>query len=210
MSAACRIILFARGPVVGRVKSRLARRLGRRAACFWYRRLLETTLGNALATGFPVELWATPHRNHPWLRGLCRRHGVALHLQPTGDLGQRMLQALNRPGRVLLIGADCPALPASVMCQAAAAPLEHDDLLVVPAEDGGYVLVAAEQAPRRAFCRIPWGTPLVLRHTRRQMARGRGRLQELGRSWDVDQAADLHRLLRQQVLRPWCRVPAGP
>ncbi|MCK8514873.1 TIGR04282 family arsenosugar biosynthesis glycosyltransferase [Methylonatrum kenyense] len=202
----CRIVVFGRSPVVGRVKSRLAARLGRRAACFWYRRLLEATLRNALATGFPVELWVTPHPDHPWLRGLCRRHGVPLRRQPPGDLGQRMLQALRQPGRVVVIGADCPAVSAETMTTAATGALAQEDLLVVPAEDGGYVLVAADQPPVRAFRRMPWGTSMVLRCTRQRVSRGGGCLQELGNAWDVDTLADLHRLLRRQGIRPWRRI----
>ena len=211
MSAPCRLVVFARSPVVGKVKSRLARRLGRRAACFWYRRLLEVTLANARATGLPAELWVTPHQNHPWLRGLCRRHGFGLRVQRPGDLGQRMLYALREPGRVVLIGADCPALSPERIREAAERSLAPEDLVVVPAADGGYVLIAAEQQPpAAAFRAIPWGSPAVLRRTRRQMARGTGRLHELAPSWDVDTAADLHRLLRQDGVRPWRRVRRRP
>lgn len=213
MSGDCRLVIFAKSPVPGRVKTRLARHLGARAACFWYRRLLETTVERAVASGLPAELWLTPHRDHPWLRGLARRWQLPLHVQPPGNLGRRMWHASRRrgrtPGRVLILGADCTSVAVSLLQEAAFTPLAAGDALVIPAEDGGYVLLAADDPPAQLLRSIPWGGKRVLQRSRVQMRRTGGCLRELESSWDVDELPDLKRLLRNGILRPWHRGSSG-
>jgi glycosyltransferase A (GT-A) superfamily protein (DUF2064 family) len=92
-----------------------------------------------------------------------------------------------------LIGTDCPALTPGDLADAAAA-LARADVVLVPAEDGGYVLVGLA-APRPAlFEGIAWGTSDVMRRTRERIAAGGWTSRELALRWDVDRPADLERV----------------
>jgi hypothetical protein len=196
--AARRLLVFARAPVPGLVKTRLIPALGAAAAAALYGRLLERTLATAcvVAPG-QVELWCTPDTGAPAFAAAAERWGVSLHPQPPGDLGVRMhtalAAALDRGARALLVGCDCPALTADDLEQAFAA-LDADDVVLGPAADGGYVLVGARRLSPLLFMGIDWGGPRVLRQTRARLVALGWRWHELRTLWDVDRPEDLARL----------------
>lgn len=209
MDEPIRLLLFAKAPVPGRVKTRLRTRWGSRGACFWYRRMLEATLANTVASGLPVELWCSPGAGHPFLRSLARRHGVGLRSQAPGDLGRRMWRAaadtMDRGAGVLIVGADCTPLTPDHLRRAAAELEQGHDLVLIPAGDGGYVLVGLTRPVAAPFRAVSWGTARVLRQTRLRARRARLRLLELPASWDVDRPEDVQRLCRQGLQQPWSR-----
>jgi rSAM/selenodomain-associated transferase 1 len=137
-----------------------------------------------------VTLWCAPDVTHRGFRDL----GVALKPQPAGDLGARMLAAFEaRP--TLVIGTDCPALTAAHLNDAAAA-LETHDVVLIPAEDGGYVLIGARATHPSLFTDMRWSVPSVLSETRTRIA-ARGLTSfELPPLWDVDTEDDLARMER--------------
>jgi rSAM/selenodomain-associated transferase 1 len=122
---------------------------------------------------------------------------VQVHLQQGDDLGARMHAALaatlaaHPPAGCLLIGTDCPALSPRDLQRAAAALAAHD-VVLVPALDGGYVLIGLRRPQPALFDGIDWGTPAVLEATRARIAAAGLRAAELPPLPDLDTAADYH------------------
>lgn len=203
--AGARILVFARAPVPGRCKTRLAPSLGARGAAALQRKLIDKTLETAVASGLaPVELWCAPDASHPFLRRCRAGYGPRLRQQCRGELGRRMGEALRRSLRecqhVVLIGTDCPALTAADLARAFERLRAGDRFVVQPAEDGGYVLVGAAAVEPRLFRNIRWGSRHVMSATRRRLARLGSRWSELPMLWDLDRPADLRRAQREGLI----------
>lgn len=182
-----KVIVFARAPRAGAVKTRLIPLLGARGAARLHARLLRRTLATAREARLgPVELWT-----------LRRQRGA--------NLGERMLHAfrhgLRRAERVILIGADCPVLRARDLRQAARWLAGGADAVFAPAEDGGYALIALRRVSPRLFAGIAWGGALVMAQTRAQLAALGWRWRELPEVWDVDRPEDYRRLERAGFLQ---------
>ena len=193
------VIVFARAPVPGEVKTRLIARLGARGAAALHAALVERTLETACSARVSrVELCCAPDESHPFFLACAQRFGVALTAQAEGDLGARMHAAFERvvpgSGRALLIGTDCPALTSAHLRDAAAALQAGHDAVLGPAEDGGYVLIGLARTSPRVFDGIGWGGPDVLRDTRARLGALGWRWHELAELWDVDRPDDLARL----------------
>jgi uncharacterized protein len=189
------VIVFAKAPVPGLAKTRLAPALGAAGAAALAERMLCHALSQAAAADVgPVELCAAPDAAHPALRAAAAGHGASLTEQGTGDLGLRMHRALARSlmrhGRALLIGTDAPALNATVLRAASRALLDHDAVFV-PALDGGYALVGQRLADPRWFSDMSWGHGRVMEHTRERLRAAGVRWAELPAVADIDAAADL-------------------
>lgn len=199
------VLIFARAPVAGRVKTRLIPLLGDHGAAALYRNLVGRALAVARDSGVgPVELWCTPDTDDVFFADCSDRFHVTLHRQPEGDLGARMLNAfgdaLTRSRHVLLAGSDCPCLTAADLRAAAAALREGCDAVFCPAEDGGYVLVGLSQAMPALFDAMTWGTAAVMEETRQRLRNLRWRWHELPVHWDVDRPQDYQRLVREGFL----------
>jgi rSAM/selenodomain-associated transferase 1 len=180
------VIVFSRAPVPGRVKTRLAGRLGAWAAARLHVRLTRRALRTAReAACGPVELHVTAcHAAFDFHK--------EIFLQKGKDLGERMYRALRRHRRAILIGADCPALNARDLRRAARLLCAGYRVVLQPTQDGGYALIAAQHAPRAIFEGIAWGGPQVFEETAKRLAGVRwSRLRML---WDVDRPEDLERL----------------
>ena len=98
----------------------------------------------------------------------------------------------------VLIGSDCPSLTAQDLRDAATALELGADAALVPAEDGGYVLIAARTCSRSLFDGIDWGTSRVMEQTRGRLRELGFRWKELEQRWDIDRPEDYDRLLREQ------------
>jgi hypothetical protein len=160
--------------------------------------MLDRALGQALAAGVgPVELCASPAFDHPHWADRVLPDGVGTSDQGGGDLGARMGQAAERSLRtkrpVLLMGTDCPALTARHLRAAAAALRDHEAALI-PARDGGYVLLGLRAFHSCLFRQVPWGTAGVARLTRARMAALGWRVWTGPRLADIDRPRDLGRL----------------
>ncbi|WP_440997321.1 TIGR04282 family arsenosugar biosynthesis glycosyltransferase [Arhodomonas sp. SL1] len=193
-----RLLIFAKPPVAGRVKTRLARRIGQRAALAAYHSLLHDTLARLAGAGLAteVELWGDGGR-HPGLTRLAVRHGARFRPQGQGDLGRRMHRALATAlasGRLpVLVGADCGGITPGHVADAFHALESGFPAVFAPAEDGGYALVGIRGPMPSIFRGIPWGGQRVMACTRRRLVRGGYRWRELSAAWDVDDPADLRR-----------------
>lgn len=204
------VAVFARAPAVGAVKTRLIPRLGAVRAARLQRLLTRHALATACTADIGgVALWGAPDGSHRFFRALQRRVGVALHSQSGDDLGARMAAAFaTSAGPLLLIGADCPALQATHLVAAAGALLgergggKHDAVLI-PAEDGGYVLVGLNLPQPRLFENIDWGSDRVMVQTRQRLVESGLSWVELPVLWDVDRPVDLERLATLEGFDAW-------
>jgi rSAM/selenodomain-associated transferase 1 len=193
------IAVLAKAPVAGLAKTRLMPALGDQGAAELAARLLEHACAQAVAAALgPVNLWATPDLLHPVWSRLQHQLGLALALQPAGDLGQRMAHAFCcTAGPLLLTGADMPGLDAAVLAAAASQLADHDAVFV-PALDGGYGLVGLHQATpamlHALFDAMSWSTPTVMAVTRQRLAAAGLRHAELPALADIDEPADLQHL----------------
>jgi rSAM/selenodomain-associated transferase 1 len=186
-----RIVIFAKAPVAGRVKTRLIPALGAEGAAALAREMLARTVEEALATGLAVELCGDPDAA-AWHEA---RSGLALTAQGEGSLGERLAGAASRvleEESLLLIGADCPDLDRRRLGEAAAA-LDEREAVIYPAQDGGYVLLGLRRFDPSLFEGISWSSAGVAEQTIARIE-GLDWSLQLGEALrDVDEPEDLPR-----------------
>ncbi|WP_460608257.1 TIGR04282 family arsenosugar biosynthesis glycosyltransferase [Hymenobacter terrigena] len=190
------MLIFARVPALGRVKSRLAAGVGEPAALAIYHELLAITNAAVVAARVPATVWlADTAGTEP--TAAETREWAAHHTkcQPEGDLGARMAAAFAAAfeagaGRVAIIGTDCPGLRDTHLNQAFVL-LETNDLVLGPATDGGYYLLGLRQPQPELFRNKNWSTESVLADTLADAGRLGLRVAFLPTLRDVDNAADL-------------------
>jgi rSAM/selenodomain-associated transferase 1 len=193
-----RIIIFAKAPQPGLVKTRLIPALGAERAAGLARRMLETTLRNAVGARVgPVELRVAPAISDPTWRGIPIPGGVEISAQGEGDLGARLARAtqsgLELDATVVLIGCDCPELD-SIALQQAAQTLRQVDAVMHPTADGGYALLGLRRFHPRLFSDIPWSTSTVAHRTIQQLDSLQWSLHVAAVLNDIDEPADLRHL----------------
>ena len=194
MARTCRVAVMARAPVPGETKRRLIPAIGADRAAALHRAMIRRSVVTALASGVgPVELWCTPNVDHEVFLSLRDEMEIALRPQRGPDLGARMLAAAGaRPGPAAVIGTDCPFLDPGDLTRAAGVLHGADaDVVVAPALDGGYVLIATGRPRPELFTGIEWGTGRVLAQTRARARAARLRLLELDARRDIDRPEDL-------------------
>ena len=180
------IILFAKAPVAGRVKTRLEPALGEEAALDLHKAFvldmldkLSTLSGIAsieLHTDIETDAWRRPH--------------VVLRTQTGGDLGSRMLHAL-RGKWACIVGSDAPTLP---VAHIEALLASSADVALGPCEDGGYYAISCRRTHQDMFHGVEWSSARALEQTE-ESARHCGLSVERGPGWyDVDRPEDLQRL----------------
>ena len=167
MSLRNHLIILAKSPRLGTVKSRLARDIGWVAATGFYRRTLRDTVRKlSRDPRWLACLAVTPDRD-VWSHGLWPG-GIPRITQGSGDLGARMarLAAAPPPGPVVIVGTDIPALNADHIADAFNALGDHD-MTFGPASDGGYYLVGFRRRPAMpdAFSKVRWSTSHALADT---------------------------------------------
>ncbi len=197
LSADSLLIIFSKAPVDGRVNTRLIPHIGSTAATRLQHELLIYRMQQfAYSEDFAVELFCAPDIEHELFQ-LCRqRYGMVLQNQDGDDLGEKMLRAFQsgcaRYSKVILIGTDAPAVDMACVEQAMSA-LDDHEIVITPAEDGGYVLIAMKQAYEAVFDSVNWGSAEVLSQTRDNIIKLGCRYHELPTSWDIDRPEDLQR-----------------
>jgi uncharacterized protein len=193
------IAILAKAPIPGFAKTRLIPTIGAHAAAVLQERLTERVVATALAANVgPVTLWCAPDGTHSAFLKLVASMRITLKRQPEGDLGARMFAAtVASNGPVLVIGTDCPALTAVHIRGAANTLRDGTDVILIPSEDGGYVLIGMRSVQPGLFADIAWGTKTVLADTRARIIALRLVLAERPPLWDVDTEGDLSRLERE-------------
>jgi len=206
-----RLLIFAKAPVAGAVKTRLNPALGAEGAAALAQRMLVHALAQAKAAQLgAVELCVSPAATDkawgPWRA----RHTGPWADQGEGNLGERMARAVQRvlaAGQsVLVVGTDCPALDATLLRRAAAALTQHDACLI-PAYDGGYVLLGLRRFDATVFSEIAWSTASVARVTLERLQQRGCSVQVFAPLHDIDEPADLPYLPDDWVKTLVARVP---
>lgn len=199
MSAACPVLVFAKAPLPGQVKTRLIPMLGKAGAAILHKNLLWQSLATASSAGCgPVQLWCAPSAEHPFFKLCGRKFRLGLHDQCEGDLGARLSHAfehaLSGASSALVIGADSPSLRPDDLRRAADALQQGADAVIGPALDGGYVLLGLQRHTPELFRDIEWGSNGVLHQTRAKLLELGWSWDELPERWDVDRPEDVLRL----------------
>ena len=193
------VIVFAKAPIPGQVKTRLVPTIGAEAAARLAERLLFDTLDRVARSGVAsVELCCTPDAEHPALRAGATRIGARLSIQHGADLGARMGAAfqcaLAGHRRVLLIGTDCPALDRTALTAADNVLASGHDAVFIPACDGGYVLIGMSRFDAALFTDIAWGCDQVMAETEMRLATLGWRWAKLASLPDIDRPEDLTKI----------------
>lgn len=195
------VVVFAKEPTPGRVKTRLAADLGETEATRVYRTLAERTIERLREGGWRLAVYVDPGRDEV-------RRRVAEWLDvPVGsvwpqegvDLGARMAGALTErledSERVCIVGTDLPDIDVATL-DAAFAALDDHDVVFGPATDGGYYLVGSAAPHPALFRDVPWSSAAVLETSLRRARDAGLSVALLPRKTDVDTVRDLPEALR--------------
>lgn len=210
------LIVFAKPPVAGLAKTRLIPALGAAGAAAYHAKLVKHTLVNVVCDNrsgklyenkWDTHLWCSENKSHDFFLSCLSEFSVTLQEQSQGDLGERMFHAmhfmLKKYDKVCIIGCDCPVLDRNKITEVFARLMSKNDVVVTPAEDGGYVLMAVkQQLMSEMFSSIQWGGADVFE---RVLYNLRGlNLNPLIQPtlWDVDEPEDLNRQALAMLLPP--------
>ena len=206
-----RILVFAKAPIAGRVKTRLASDVGDAAALQLYKQMLAHTIQLVVDSNIPTEIWVD-EPDHDFFKPWADSALLSLRRQSDGDLGDRMAVAFEgafNEGNtgsaleILAIGVDCPFITAEYFDQAYAA-LGGSDCVLGPAQDGGYVLMGLRRPAPTLFEHIDWSTERVLRQTRQRAESAGLTVTEIDTLADIDRLEDLALLRADQRFSEWC------
>ena len=164
-----RIVIFAKAPVPGNVKTRLVPALGEIGAARLAHQMLLATIAEAENAHLSIpELCTTPHPYDSDWKPFLPKAEIRYTDQGEGDLGERLARAAKRMiqlgENILLIGTDCPALDRHRLRAAAEALLTHD-AVIHPTLDGGYALLGLRRFEPSLFSGIGWSGPDVAADT---------------------------------------------
>ena len=200
------ILIFAKAPIEGQVKTRLIPKYGAGFATNLHINMVQHCIKTAVSSNLcPVELWCAPHTNNKHFKNWQREFNINLHQQIGANLGERMANAfeavLLRSRNAIIIGTDCPMLSKNTLDEALSILQDNKDMVLTPAEDGGYALIGLKQLYESLFHDIPWGTENVLDNTREQIEKLKLDCVETEVHWDVDRPADISRLKKTRNLK---------
>jgi len=193
------IIVFTKAPEAGKVKTRLTPYLKAEQAAALHRQLVEHTLltvtqGNQKN----ITLWCAPDFHHPFFKECKHKHNIVLKNQQGKTLGQRIAHAfeetLQHSHFSIILGTDCPILNASNIEQAFKKLQQGYDVVISPAEDGGYALLGLKTPCSVLFEGISWGHSNVLYQTHQIITQEKLHYCELDTLWDIDRPEDYERL----------------
>ena len=193
------LAVMCKKPERGSVKTRIAAALGDDVAAELYRCAVADTLAMASSIhGVTHVLSYAPATSDS--RRYFERTAPAFVLVPQqgAALGERIVDTLaslfNAYSPVVLIGSDSPDLPAELINEALQALRSDADVVLGPANDGGYYLVGLNSMCSSLFERIDWSTAAVAQQTRERVAEAGLKLYTLPSWHDLDTVADLHTL----------------
>ena len=188
------LLVFAKAPRPGKVKTRLARALGDERAAALYRRMGRLVLDGVAAAPATVTACFAPDDAEAEVREWLGASAARYWPQGDGDLGARMSRMFDRAfqaaDRALVVGTDAPAVDDATIRRALEA-LDSADVVLGPSRDGGYYLLGLRRPRPGLFEAIRWSTGSVMRETA-ERARGEGlEVTFLEVESDIDTAADL-------------------
>lgn len=194
--------VFAKEPLAGQVKTRLAQS----TSAEWAQRVSRAFLEDSLDRFARIEAYRviaySPASAETYFSQLARQQ-YSLFPQGEGDLGQRLKNFFDdyrgqRWQRIVAVGSDSPNLPIEYIEQAFRL-LKENDLVIGPAFDGGYYLIGCGPREFPIFDGIPWSTSRVLEESVRRLESASARFALLPPWYDVDTADDWA-MLRGHVL----------
>lgn len=201
------LVVFVKAPVPGRVKTRLAEGLGDEAAAEVYRQLGKRVVRQLGGGEYRLVIYYDPPDSEPSIRRWLGESAPLRYLpQPGGDLGRRLRHAFDwgfeRADLVCVVGTDIPELDRSVVETAFSLldDLGEHGVVVGPALDGGYYLLALSRPAPELFRAMPWSTDRVLEETMRRAHTLGLWVRSLTPLADVDRAEDLAPELRERWL----------
>lgn len=187
------LIVFQKNPVLGQVKTRIAKILGEEKALEIYRFLVWKTHEQiTLLTNWDVFLYYSDFTEKvDWKP---KKGEISYHLQKGKDLGERMRNAFEEIfhkgyTRILIIGTDCPQLTEETLNNAAK-ELNNYDVVFGPAKDGGYYLLGLKKLYNGLFQDIPWSTESVLELSIQYLKQNKISFQTTSSLSDIDTAED--------------------
>jgi uncharacterized protein len=187
------LILFARDPVLGKVKTRLSSFLKEDAILKLYTCFLQDSIDKIRQVENADRFVGVAPSNESGFFTGMPGSDIHLFVQEGKELGDKMRQALQDRfaegyKRVVIIGSDSPSLPVSYIDQA----LRCDkDVVLGPSTDGGYYLIGMQGKVVELFDGVSWGTETVLRETCEHLVRSGAELELLPVWYDVDGPEDL-------------------
>jgi len=206
------LLVFAKLPEPGKVKTRLIPALGKDGACSLYQAFLKDSIIQytrlALEVGYTPYLFVTPSEAVSFFENSCdtltseigTNNAWQVRLQSQGDLGARMKDAFaglfaQNHDACWIIGTDHPTLPDAYVVDAFRY-LDQYDAVIGPADDGGYYGLGLQRRMDFLFEDIPWSTEQVLSTTKLRMQNNRVNYYPIKPWYDVDEPADMYRLKR--------------
>jgi len=200
--ASSAIIVFAKAPVAGQVKTRLCPPLTPDEAASLHGSLVLDILERCQSLkGYDRILAGTPSPHHPFFRAMEARFKIPVWDQQGEDLGARMAgvfkQALGAPYRsVVVIGTDIPGINGPLLT-AAVKGLQDHDVVLGPTVDGGYYLIGLRSPVPDLFENMPWSTDQVYARTKQKIQELGFTLKILPTLRDFDTVEDLHLFIRE-------------
>ena len=187
------VILFARDPVLGQVKTRLSSSFDDGTILGLYICFIEDSLEKIRRVDNADCFVGVLPENHSGFFNGTVCSGMKVFAQQGNDLGEKMHSAFSdrfKEGydKVLIIGSDSPSLPGSYIGKAFAS---EKDLILGPSADGGYYLIAMTGKVFEVFAGVPWGTEKVLEETLKKVKDANISLELLPVWYDVDLPEDL-------------------
>ena len=197
-----RLLVFAKAPVLGKVKTRLVPLLGEQGALDFHVASIRLALEQRVAMQLSPVVLYIKGQAPAWLTELCQRLSIDVVQQQGDNLGERMLHAateqLSQARHVVLTGTDCLTLKPDRLTQLYEA-LEENNAAIIGAEDGGYVALGLTQLSAALFTQFPFGDAQVYQKTVDAMHTLDWRYAELAKTWDVDRPEDIQRWIKSTL-----------
>jgi hypothetical protein len=225
------LIIFAKAPIPGQVKTRLCPPLTPDEAASLHGSLVLDVLERTRAPSLTLPLgrgregWGwnrflacAPSAKHVYFQVLAQREGVQLLTQTGEDLGARMRHAFETVlgrgyRRAVLTGTDLPTVPTAVYAEALTKLSDHD-LVLGPSCDGGYYLIGLRRPVPELFAGVPWSTAQVFDVTMEKAHNLRLTVAVLPPGHDLDTIEDVKALIDEAELwsgqRPRNNRQTGP
>ena len=197
-----RLLVFAKAPLLGKVKTRLIPLLGEQGALDFHVASIRLALEQRAAMQLSPMVLYIKGQAPGWLTELCQQLSIDVIQQQGDNLGERMLHAateqLSQARHVVLTGTDCLTLTMDRLTQLYQA-LEENDAAIIGAEDGGYVALGLTQLSAALFTQFPFGNAQVYQKTLDAMRTLDWRYAELAKTWDVDRPEDIQRWIKSRL-----------